>query len=383
MSADPKVQDTPSPSGATVRAEAVKVIYRKKTVLDVGSVSLRTGETFVLLGASGAGKSTLLRVLGLLEKPSEGQVFFEGRPANRNNLAIRRQIAAVFQKPYLLRGTVGQNVDYGLRLRHMGARERVTAVADALDRVGLAGWEDRSALTLSGGEAQRVALARALVLKPRLLLLDEPLSYLDPMLKRQLSLEFARILADEGVTALYVTHDQDEAAVVADRIGVMREGRIIAEGAPEAVLTLPRDPWVAAFLGTVTPIDGIISSAENGVARVDCAGTPVFAATELPVGTRVSLGIRPEDVLLFEPDVPLPATSARNRIVATVTDIVPSGVTVKVLLAIGEATIASSVSRSSVETLGLAPGVQVSAVFKATAVRLLPGASATDSSALI
>ena len=232
----------------TVRGEELRVVYRGKTVLDVDSIALPAGQTFVLLGASGAGKSTLLRILGLLEKPTAGRVFFDGRPANRGDLGTRRTISAVFQKPYLLRGTIADNVGYGLRLRGVPAAERIRRAADALERVGLAGWESRSALTLSGGEAQRVALARALVLKPRLLLLDEPLSYLDPMLKRQLSLEFARILADEAVTTLYVTHDQDEAAVVADRIGVMREGRMVAEGDPETVLALPSDPWVAAFL---------------------------------------------------------------------------------------------------------------------------------------
>jgi len=374
MNADATLRETSAagqPNPATVRGQGLRVSYHGKTVLDVDSISLPDGQTFSLLGASGAGKSTLLRILGLLERPSSGRVFFDGEPANRGDLSTRRTIAAVFQKPYLLRGTVEYNVGYGLRLRHVRTAERTARVADALARVGLASWQDRSALTLSGGEAQRVALARALVLKPRLLLLDEPLSYMDPILKRQLSLEFADILADERITALYVTHDRDEAAVVADRIGVMREGRLVAEGEPDAVLTLPSDPWVASFLGTVMPLDGIIESTEDGVALVDCGGAKISAISDLAAGTRVAVGIRPEDVLLFEPDVPLPRTSARNRVDGAVAEVVRSGVTMSVAIDVGRGVrISSSVSRSSAESLALAPGVAVALVFKATAVRV-------------
>lgn len=375
MSADVVRTDTASmaeESLPTVRAENIRVAYHGTTVLDVDAISLPAGRTFALLGASGAGKSTLLRVLGLLEKPSSGRIFIDGRPANRGSLATRRTIAAVFQKPYLLRGTVAHNVEYGLRLRRVSSAERATRIAKALARVGLAGWENHSALTLSGGEAQRVALARALVIQPRLLLLDEPLSYMDPLLKRQLSIEFAEILADERVTALYVTHDRDEAAVVADRIAVMREGRIVAEGVPETVLALPTDSWVASFLGTVTPIQGVIVSAEQGVANIDCGGTTVFAISDLAPGTRVSVGVRPEDVLVFEPDVPLPRTAARNRIDGTVTEVTPSGVTVSVVIDVGGVRISSGVSRSSAAALSLAPGTKVAAVFRTTAVRVQP-----------
>jgi len=361
-----------TPRVATVGAEDLRVAYRGKTVLDVDSISLPAGQTFALLGASGAGKSTLLRILGLLEKPSSGRVFFDGRPANRGDLATRRTIAAVFQKPYLLRGTVAHNVGYGLRLRRIRSAEREARIGKALARVGLAGWEGRSALTLSGGEAQRVALARALVLQPRLLLLDEPLSYMDPLLKRQLSIEFADILADERITALYVTHDRDEAAVVADRMGVMREGRIVAEGDPETVLALPCDPWVASFLGTVMPIEGVVQSSEEGVVRIDCAGTQIFALSDLAIGTPVLVGVRPEDVVLFEPSVPLPATADRNRIDGTVAEVSSPGVTMSVLVDVGGVRISSSVSRSTAASLAVAPGSAVAAVFRTTAVRVKP-----------
>jgi molybdopterin-binding protein len=355
---------------STVRGEELRVAYRGKTVLDIESISVPAGKTFALLGASGAGKSTLLRILGLLEGPTSGRVFFDGKPANRGSLATRRTIAAVFQKPYLLRGTVAHNVGYGLRLRHLRSSECKASIAEALARVGLSGWEGRSALTLSGGEAQRVALARALVLRPRLLLLDEPLSYMDPLLKRQLSLEFAAILADEGMTALYVTHDRDEAAVVADRIAVMREGRIVADGEPDTVLTLPTDPWVAAFLGTGMPLDGVVASSNEGIAQVDCSGVGITTTSVLPRGARVRLGVRPEDVLLFEPDVPLPKSPDRNRLLGTIVEISPSGVTVSTLVDVGGVAISSAVSRSTAESLALKVGTPVAAVFRADAVRV-------------
>jgi molybdopterin-binding protein len=172
------------------------------------------------------------------------------------------------------------------------------------------------------------------------------------------------------VTALYVTHDQDEAAVVADHIGVMRDGCLISQGDPQSVLALPLDPWVASFLGTVPPFEGVVAAVDNGVARIDCSGVQVQAVTSLPLGTEVVVGIRPEDVLIFERDVELLKTSARNRIEGRVAELSPAGVTVNVLIELGGIQVASAVSRASAESLALTPGAPVTAVFKATAVRV-------------
>jgi molybdopterin-binding protein len=369
MTADARGEANERPVVA-VTGENLRVVYRRRTVLDVPSISVESGETYALLGASGAGKSTLLRVLGLLEAPTAGRVLLDGRRASRRSLATRRRIAAVFQKPYLLRGTVAANVSYGLRMRGIRGRESASRVSDALARVGLAGWEKHSALTLSGGEAQRVALARALVLKPELLLLDEPLSYMDPLLKRELTAEFAQILASERVTAIYVTHDQDEAAVVADRIGVMREGRIVAEGDPDEVLGLPADGWVASFIGMEPALRGCVTASEDGLATIDVAGADFFATSGLSAGTNVLLAVRPEDITIYEAGVELPRGSARNRLDAVVADIRPGGGTVQVVLDHHGTRIAAAVSRASAKELGLALGTNVLAVFKATAVRV-------------
>jgi molybdopterin-binding protein len=360
----------PAVAAPAVSGEGLRVVYRRRTVLDVESVSLPAGKTYALLGASGAGKSTLLRVLGLLERPTAGRVLVDGLPVDRRDIATRRTMAAVFQKPYLLRGDVADNVGYGLRLRGVRTGERTRRVSEALSRVGLGGWESRSALTLSGGEAQRVALARALVIQPRILLLDEPLSYMDPLLKRQLTLEFAGILQSEHVTALYVTHDRDEAAVVADRIGIMRDGRIVAEGDPGDVLGLPDDDWLASFLGMEPPLEGVVEGIEEGLARIGCGTIEVFAVSDEPAGTPVLVGIRPEDVLLFEPGVELPRTSARNRVEGAVARIEAQGATARVVVVADGQSIAASVSATSAAALGLAPGSPVTLLFKATAVRV-------------
>jgi tungstate transport system ATP-binding protein len=361
----------PDAAGApAVRGEGIRVAYRGHAVLDVPAIELPAGRTYTLLGASGAGKSTLLRVLGLLERPTAGHVLFDGAEVRANDLTARRRIAAVFQRPYLLRGSVSDNVGYGLRMRGVPGVERGNRIAAVLDRVGLKGWEERSALTLSGGEAQRVALARALVLEPRLLLLDEPLSHMDPLLKRRLTLEFADILSSEHVTALYVTHDQDEAAVVADVIGVMRDGRIVDEGDPDDVLGLPADEWVAAFVGMEPPLHGRVTASDDGLVEVDCAGVSIFAAGDAPLHAAVQLAVRPEDVTLYEAGAVLPLGSARNRVEGVVAEVRPLGGSVQVVVECGGVRFAASVSRASAADLHLAPGAGVLSSFKATAVRL-------------
>lgn len=359
-----------------IAAEGVVVRYRKRTALAVDRFELRDGETHAVLGPSGSGKSTLLRVLGLLERPTEGRVLVDGREARSDDREARMMMAAVFQNPYLFKGTVGENVAYGLKLRRVPSAERQRRVARALERVGLGGTEGRSALQLSGGEAQRVALARALVLEPRILLLDEPLSYLDPLIKRRLVADFSEILSRDGLTALYVTHDQDEAMVVADRVSIMRDGRIEHSGPVDEVMGLPVTEWVAGFIGMEAALSGRIVASAEGVATIDVAGVPVYGCTDLPVGTDVLVGIRPEDVTLFEATAELPHSSARNHLPMRVETVEPRGSTARVSLKAGGVRLAASVSRASVRELGLAHGAEVVAMFKATAVRVVAAGEA-------
>ncbi|MCE5202768.1 MAG: ABC transporter ATP-binding protein [Coriobacteriales bacterium] len=366
MSADARA----GKSEPIIVAENLTVRYRKRTVLDVERFELYEGETHAVLGPSGSGKSTLLRVLGLLEKPATGRIWIDGAQAGSADREARLMMAAVFQNPYLFKGTVAENVAYGLKLRGVSAREREDRVDAALARVGLEGTQRHSALQLSGGEAQRVALARALVLEPRILLLDEPLSYLDPLIKRKLVADFSEILTTSGVSAIYVTHDQDEAMVVADRVSIMHEGRFVRSGTVDDVMGLPTDPWVADFIGMETALDGEIVDTEEGIARIMVGGQIIYACSMFCPGQKVLVGIRPEDVMLFAAQSEVPVSSARNRLTMRVEAIEPRGALVRVALRRDGLRLASSISRASLRDLDLEPGDDVTVLFKATAVHV-------------
>jgi tungstate transport system ATP-binding protein len=347
--------------------------YKKGTfALDVPSVEVPAGSVLAILGPSGSGKTTLLDLLGLLEKPTAGKILLDGKGVTTRDRDARMQIAAVFQRPYLFKGTVGGNVSYGLVARGVARSTHQAKIAAALERVGLGGYESRSALALSGGEAQRVALARALVVEPRVLLVDEPLASLDPLLKARLTHDFASIIREAGVTVLYVTHDQDEAFVVADRVAIMNGGRIVACGPVEETMSLPADEWTAAFLGVEEPVVGVVGSSSDGLVGVDFGATRIFVTGAAEPGDRISVAVRPEDVVLLDSEAELPSTTARNRIQAEVVSVSPRGATYHVVLDAGGVQLASSVSRASTVELGLVPGSLVLAVFKATAVRWRP-----------
>jgi molybdate/tungstate transport system ATP-binding protein len=310
----------------------------------------------------------------LLETPTTGHVAIDGVETEAGDREALKMMAAVFQNPYLFKGTVEDNVAYGLKLRRVPKQERSRRVAAALERVGLGGIEKSSALRLSGGEAQRVALARARVLEPRILLLDEPLSYLDPLIKRRLVADFSEILSAEGVTALYVTHDQDEAMVVADRVSIMNQGSIVRSGGVDEVMGVPTDDWVADFIGMDAPLRGRIDDTADGIARISVVDATVYGCTSLPIGAEVLVGVRPEDVMLFEADVEMPLTSARNHLRMRVEAIERRGSSDRVSLTADGLRLAASVSRAAARELTLEPGSEVLALFKATAVRVTAAA---------
>jgi molybdopterin-binding protein len=328
------------------------------------------GGTFALLGSSGAGKSTFLRILGLLDRPTAGRVLLDDRPVQPRDRDARMQTAMLFQKPYLFAGTVRDNVEYGLKTRKVGAEDRRRRADAALERVGLGGFGDRDHRALSGGEAQRVALARALVVEPRVLLLDEPLSFIDPLAKERLVREFADILRESGTTTVWVTHDQEEAFAVADNVGIMHAGRFVALGPLDEVMALPSTRWAAGFLGMEPPMRGRVVASSEGIAEVDACGLRLFGPSDLSVGEEALVAVRPEDVTLFSAGEPLPRSSARNHVEGVVAEVTPKGAMVRVVVARGDARLASLVSRASAAELGLEPGVGVTAVFKAAATRI-------------
>jgi thiamine transport system ATP-binding protein len=260
----------------------VSVRFGGAVAVDDVDLDLPEGDVLAVLGPSGSGKSTLLRAVAGLEALSAGSVTYDGQdlagvPTHRRGFALMFQDGQLF--PHL---TVARNVGYALRLRHRPAREVSHRVAELLELVGLPDLGDRSTATLSGGERQRVALARALAVSPRLLLLDEPLSALDRGLRERLAHDLREILVAAGTTALLVTHDQEEAFAVADRMALMRAGRVVQSGTVEEVWRAPADAEAARFLGYATVLDG------DRARRVLAAGSP---STD-PVDRDVPLALR-------------------------------------------------------------------------------------------
>jgi putative spermidine/putrescine transport system ATP-binding protein len=256
------------------------------------------GEFIALLGPSGCGKTTALRALAGLERVDSGSILIDHREVT-DEPTSRRDLGMVFQSyslfPHL---TSGQNVEFGLRMRKVAAADRRRRAAEALELVGLDRHAGRYAHQLSGGQQQRVALARALVTEPRVLLLDEPLSALDAQVRVQLREEIRRIQTELGITTFFVTHDQEEALAVADRVAVMRAGRIEQIGTPEELYHRPATAFVAGFVGLTNRVDGTV---EGGRLRVLGQDVPLASPT---ADGPVTAYVRPEDVLLAADGIP-------------------------------------------------------------------------------
>jgi iron(III) transport system ATP-binding protein len=282
-----------------------------RPAVDGVSFHVPAGEIVVLLGPSGCGKTTTLRCVAGLEHPSAGRISIGGRvvsaPADGVQVPPRsRNIGMVFQSyavwPHM---TVKQNVAYPLRHRRVPRAEIDRKTGEVLKLVGLGEFADRSVVSLSGGQMQRVALARSLVYQPQLLLLDEPLSNLDAQLRLRLRDDLRRIIKQTGVTAVYVTHDQAEAVVLGDRIGVMRDGKLLQMGSPDEIYNRPGDLFVAKFTGASNLLAGRVLARNGEFATVEAGGERLTALTpaRLDAGAAVRIAVRPENVRLGEDGV--------------------------------------------------------------------------------
>jgi spermidine/putrescine transport system ATP-binding protein len=264
-------------------------------------MDIRPGEFFSMLGPSGCGKTTTLRMIGGFELPTAGRIELRGRDVTTDP-PDKRPVNMVFQNyalfPHL---DVHENVAYGLRRKGVEKADAKRRVGEALDLVHLGGYDKRKPNQLSGGQQQRVALARALVNRPNVLLLDEPLGALDLKLRKALQVELKRVQIEVGITFVYVTHDQEEALTMSDRIAVMRAGKVEQLGTPEELYERPRTRFVADFIGTSNLLTGAIESIANGRAVVRLSsGESCFAAAgaDAVVGRPVELSVRPETVVL-------------------------------------------------------------------------------------
>jgi len=275
------------------------------------------GEFFSMLGPSGCGKTTTLRMIGGFEEPSRGTVYLGGRDVT-DLPPHKRDVNTVFQSyalfPHL---DVFENVAFGLRRRNVSKDEVKTRVDDALGLVEMTGFESRKPGQMSGGQQQRVALARALVNHPKVLLLDEPLGALDLKLRKQMQLELKRIQQEVGITFIYVTHDQEEAMTMSDRLAVMRLGKTEQIGPPEEVYENPQTQFVAAFLGASNLLEGDLKERTDGTATVLLAGGDVVHLPNdrapFQTGESVLVGVRPEKITI-EPDGQTPLDPGRNAV---------------------------------------------------------------------
>ena len=359
----------------TLRVELERRFRRGPTIAAAFELDLAVAHTLVLFGPSGSGKTTVLRCLAGLERPDRGrtvaadEVWFDA--ASRVDVAPQRRRVGYLPQGFALfphldvRGNIGFGIDSG------SSGERAARVDEFVRRLRLDGLERRRPGQLSGGQQQRVALARALARRPRLLLLDEPLSALDAPTREALRGELRQLLIAGGVPAIVVTHDRSEALVLGDRVAVMADGAVRQIGSTLEVFDRPADETVARIVGIETVVPATVLSASQGLVRLRVGVAELTALGDWPAGAAVLVSIRAEDVIVVN-DAPVASggVSARNRLHGRVVAVEPSGPLVRVRIDCGFPLVAA-VTRPAFEELALRPGLPVAAILKAQAVHVI------------
>jgi spermidine/putrescine ABC transporter ATP-binding subunit len=300
--------------GARVVFDGIAKVYGAVRAVDGVTLDVQPGEFVTFLGPSGSGKTTSLMMLAGFEVPSAGEIYVDGQPV----AAIpphRRNIGMVFQNYALFpHMTVGENIGFPLKIRKLGKDEIRRRTREVLELVKLPGYEGRYPRQLSGGQQQRIAVARALVFNPRVLLMDEPLGALDKQLRERLQLEIKQLHEHLGVTIIYVTHDQQEALVMSDRIAVMNEGRLEQVGSPNDLYEAPQTRFVASFIGESNFLDGVVRKIENGRCQIEVPELGSFATTGregIALHAPAALTVRPEKIVFG--DMPEGSNPTLNR----------------------------------------------------------------------
>ncbi|AKB73327.1 Tungstate ABC transporter, ATP-binding protein WtpC [Methanosarcina lacustris Z-7289] len=336
----------------------------KNFSLDKLSLQIKAGEYFVILGPTGSGKTLLLELIAGFHIPDSGRVLVDGKevthlPPEKHNLAFVYQNYSLF--PHM---SVKKNIEFGMRMKKIKDPKRVLDLARDLKITHLL---DRNPLTLSGGEQQRVALARALVTDPKILLLDEPLSALDPRTQenaRELLLDLHK---KTNLTVLHITHDQTEARIMADRIAVVMDGKLVQVGTPEDIFENPVDSQVASFVGFENVLKGRVLSADRGLLRIETGEAVIDASGDMEAGDQVYAFLRPENIALSKTST---QSSIRNSLQGRVTEVWILGALVRVKVDCG-VPLNALITRQSAEEMKISPGVPVYAQFKASSVHVL------------
>ncbi len=352
-------------------AKDLQVLRGGSLILNVPHFSVGEGEIFVLIGPNGAGKSTLLQALSALLKPSRGEIFFRGRKigADISVLQYRRRLAMILQEPLLFDTTVYNNVASGLKIRRMKKEEIEPIVRRALERFGIAHLKDRSARTLSGGEARRASIARAFATNPEVLLLDEPFSALDPIMREALIEDLAQVLRETRITTIFVTHDRAEAFRLATRVGVMNGGEILQTGSCEEVMNHPVNEFVASLVGVETILHAEVTQRNSSTLIASVSGQDIEAVGNMDPGEGVVLCIRPENVTLWN-TAPGDPASGKNTLRGKVEKITSMGPYHKVRLNCGFPLVAY-VPTHALTALHLKEGAEALASFDAAAVHVI------------
>ena len=321
---------TETTTGAFVELVDLSKTFGRHRAVDNISLDVREGELVTLLGGSGCGKTTTLRMIAGFERPGAGRICIGG--TNVTGLAAnRRGVGMVFQNYALFPTmTAAQNIAFGLKVRGVPAAQREKRVAEMLDLIHMGAFADRYPHQMSGGQQQRVALARALAVKPRVLLLDEPLSALDARIRVRLRAEIRAIQQALKITTIYVTHDQEEALSLSDRVVVMRDGRIEQAGTPAEIYNAPSTPFVGSFIGTLNVLRATVEDAGTGRVRVE--GHVVHVRTPLAAanGATLTFSVRPEMIALQN------GTAANNHLQGVVASVMFLGAIVRLLVRLGE-----------------------------------------------